>query len=208
MRNFYADRLAPNDPEARRDLGVALMQLLELGRVPPPQKATAQARGQALLQEALERAPNDPAGWLAYGDLLMRDGYVREAIRVLERADRQAPTSEYVLSRLAHLEGQRGEFTAVGGYLRRLIEVNPFEPIYRRSLALFLGRQKDWEGVAEQAEAWLRLDPFSSEARQMQVMSLLQRGRKDEAARAFETLRQLRPGNLAELEEWYARLSR
>lgn len=206
--NFYRDRLDATDPEVLRDRGVALARVLDRGGQSPTDAARLLAQGQTLLQAALGRAANDVDGWLAYGGLLMADGYVKEAIAALARAVALAPNHEEVLERLAHLEEKRGQAEAALAYRRRLIQVNPYEPGYRQGLAAALARQNDWAGVDEQVTAWLRLDPTSVPARQARVLALWHRGDRQEATRLFDALRELRPANLADLETWFARLPR
>jgi hypothetical protein len=97
---------------------------------------------------------------------------------------------------MAEASGQAG---AAHPYWRRAITVNPWKPEYRRRLSLLLVKEDAWNEARTQCEAWLRLDPFSTEARATRVRCLLAAGDKTEARAEFARIEALSPPNLDEL---------
>jgi len=59
--------------------------------------------GIALLEEAVQLSPSDPAAWLALGDAWLLDGDTARALAAFRSARDLAPTSEAVRSRLQQL---------------------------------------------------------------------------------------------------------
>jgi predicted CXXCH cytochrome family protein len=202
---FHRDRVEEGDPERRRDLGVALVTLLNRNEVPPLYRDAMAYQAASLLGPALGRGPTDPTGWLAYGEALLLQGRGDDARAALERGLEKAPNSEEVLQRLGNLELEGGRVAEGIRYWKRVVGVNPYDPKYRHGLGGLLAETGDWAGAAEQARAWVRLEPGSSTGRQLLVLSLLELGRPEDARRQFAHIRRLRPPNLRELEVWFAR---
>jgi tetratricopeptide (TPR) repeat protein len=93
-----------------------------------------------------------------------------------------------------------GDAEAAQGYWRRAIAANPWLPDYRRRLVLLLVKNKAWDKAQPECQAWLRLDPFSAEARSMRIMCLLAAGNKAKARAEFARIEALAPENLGELK--------
>jgi predicted CXXCH cytochrome family protein len=205
---FQRDRIDPDDHERWRDLGVALVRLATRPQVPP--RARLQVVGEAarLLDQALRRAPTDPAGWRALGRARMTEERFDAAYYALRRAVELEPLDYALLEDLARVEVHRDQIAEGRDHLRQAVRINPYVATARRTLALILVREADWAGAAEHARAWAQLEPDSAEARHALVRCLLEQGRRDDARREFEQLRKLKPTNLAELEAWYERRSR
>jgi len=66
-------------------------------------------------------------------------------------------------------------------------------------------KQKAWGEAGPECDAWLRLDPFSAEARVARVQFLLAAGKKDEARAEFARVEALAPANLGELQIRFAK---
>jgi len=114
-----------------------------------------------------------------------------------------APRREGALVRAATLAQEQNQAEAAIDFWRRAAEVNPWQPSYRQSLCQLLARKGAWGDLRPQCEAWLRLDPASTDARQTWVTYLLRTGRKNEARAEFAKLRALRPPNLGQLQAWF-----
>jgi hypothetical protein len=65
---------------------------------------------------------------------------------------------------------------------------------------LLLVKKEAWNEALPACQAWVRLDPFSAEARWAQVQELLATGKKEEARAEFARIVALAPANLRELE--------
>jgi hypothetical protein len=77
--------------------------------------------------------------------------------------------------------------------------VNPVAADYRRFLASGLVKLESWDEARQHADAWVRLDPLSADARAARVQCLLAAGEKDEARAEFARVEALAPPNLVEL---------
>ncbi len=203
--HFHRDRVDAKDPERRRDLAVGLMRLVTGGMLPEALHPRAIAQSLAMLDEALARAPTDPNGWHAKAQGHYRERRLDEARAAYDRALELDPLNEELLDQAATTEQALGLTDAATAHLKRLVEVNPYEPKYLRMLGTQLAQNGDWAGTGEQARRWMKLEPGSSTARQLWELSLLESGRRDEARREFEALRKLKPPNLGELEVWFRR---
>jgi tetratricopeptide (TPR) repeat protein len=198
--HFHRDRVDMNDPERKRDLAVGLMRLVTGDLMPPNYQRKAIGMSSVILEDALKRAPSDPWGWLAWGNALIREQRVEDARKAYETVLEQMPHHEEALERLADLELSQGRKDLTTGYLKRTVEANPHDVLFRRKLGTHLAQVGDWKGAAEQAKRWIKIEPGSSAARQLLVIALLELKQLEEARKEFETIRKLKPLNLTELE--------
>jgi hypothetical protein len=198
---FHAPPGAPTDPEAERDLGVVLLgPLSQTGKVAPQAYAD---RALGLLEGACARDPEDWEAWEAKANALWALGRRPDALATLQTVLTAAPRREGALVRAATLAQEQNQAEAAIDFWRRAAEVNPWQPSYRQSLCQLLARKGAWGDLRPQCEAWLRLDPASTDARQTWVTYLLRTGRKNEARAEFAKLRALRPPNLGQLQAWF-----
>jgi predicted CXXCH cytochrome family protein len=200
---LHRDRIDGKNIEHRRDQSVALMRLVELKKIPPHQEELVLQQIVATLDEALRKAPKDPAGWQAKGEALKMLNRREEAQQALERALEQVPNHENVLEDLAYLAQDARRYDDAIAYWKRVVEVNPHKSSYRDALARLLASRGDWIATREQAQGWLKLEPGSVIAWQLSIRSLLEQGKREEARKEFEQLRKLKPRNIAELEAYF-----
>jgi hypothetical protein len=76
--------------------------------------------------------------------------------------------------------------------------------LYHYKVARLQASSKDWTGALAECEAALRLNPFSGDARQLQVRCLLASGKKDQARSAFQALLAVVPGRAEEMRRLFA----
>jgi hypothetical protein len=195
---FYSRQRGPSDSAgSRRDWGLALVQLLGRGKFAPAGHAGDAVH---LLESALARASNDVAAWEGKGLALVLARRNNEALAAFQAVLRRMPRHENALALAALVAEQNGDVELALRYGRRLVAVNPHNPSYHRRLAKLLVRTGAVAEADQHVRASLRLDPFSVPARELQVTLLARAGKKAEGRAALETLRRLRPANLAELE--------
>jgi tetratricopeptide (TPR) repeat protein len=202
--NFFKDRWGPNDPDAERDLGVALVNL-DRTRGPIGRRLATVAL--PLLDRAAARHPEDVEAGEARGwalDVLDRR---EEALSAYAAVLRQAPRRERTLSLAAPLAERLHKPAEALGYTQRLVEVNPTRCTYRTDLALLLGQRGDWEAALREAEAAVRGNALDPEARMALVLACLRTGQSERARRERDVLLALRPQNARELMDWYRRQS-
>jgi hypothetical protein len=188
------------DRELGRDLGIALAQLGELGRIHSQAYTTLSLE---LLDRATARDPEDWDAWEARAVALKAQGQRRQALAALQDVLARQPHRELALARAGVLAQAVGEHDLAADYWRRATEANPWMASYRRDLATVLAQKGAWDQVGPVCRAWLDLDPSSVQGRVLLVTSLLHAGKKPEARAEFEKVRALRPPHLAQLEAWF-----
>jgi hypothetical protein len=198
---FYRERLDPHDPEAARDLGVALLQLTFRGKINEFAYPTAPL---PLLEQAVQRDPDDLDAGEARAGALLLQWHFPEALAAFEAVLARSPRRERSLARAAHLARMLRRREAARRYWEQAAAVNPWIPGYRQNLALLLAEEEAWEDCRRQCEAWLRLDPANTEARTLWAKSLASTGRSEEALGELARLERLRAPSLAELRRWLA----
>jgi tetratricopeptide (TPR) repeat protein len=198
---FYRDRLDPHNPEQERDLGITLIQAAFQGR---RDMLLYPVSSLALLEQAVQNDPDDLDAWEAKAGALLLQKRVKEALAEFEAILAHSPRRERSLVQAAHLAHQLQIAESARRYWQRAVDVNPWMPSYRKILALILAEQQEWRDCGPQCEAWLRLDPASTEARTLWIRCLASTGHLDEARRELERLEPLRPPSLAGLRLWLA----
>jgi predicted CXXCH cytochrome family protein len=199
--SFYRNRLDPHDPEAARDLAVALVRMTFNGKIkefayPEPPLP--------LLEQAVQRDPDDVDAGEARAGLLMLQWRFPEALAAFESVLARRPRRERSLAEAAYVAQKLRRREEARRYWERAATVNPWIPYYRQSLALLLAEDRAWEDCRRQCEAWLRLDPANTEARALWAKCLASTGRLEEARGELARLERLHAPSLAELRLWFA----
>jgi hypothetical protein len=198
---FYGERLDPHDPEAARDIGVALVQLTVRGKLNEFAYPTPPL---PLLEQAVRRDPDDLDAGEARAGALLLQWHFPEALAAFEAVLARSPRRERSLARAGHLARMLRRRDVARRYWEQAAAVNPWIPGYRQNLALLLAEEQAWEDCRRQCEAWLRLDPASTEARTLWVKCLASTGRLEEARGELARLEKWRVPSLAELRRWLA----
>jgi hypothetical protein len=152
-----------------------------------------------VLDGALQRAPDDLPVAEARAYALGLQGRSAEAMAAFKAILGKAPERERALLGAASTAERLEQTETALDYWRRTVVVNPWFPDYRRSLTLLLIKKEAWAEAQTQADAWLRLDPLSVEARTGRILCLLGAGNKDEARAEFQRIEAMAPSNLNEL---------
>jgi hypothetical protein len=177
---FYRGRLDLHDPEQARDLGIALVQATFRGKL---DLLSYPVSPLPLLEKAVQYDPDDLDAWEARGGALLLQRRFREALAVFETVLDRYPRRERSLVQAAHLAGQLQHPELARRYWQQAVALNPWMPGYRRNLALALAEQQAWGDCGQQCEAWLRLDPASTEARALRVKCLDARAGQESSKR-------------------------
>ncbi len=106
-------------------------------------------RADAELQQATEVVPAEPAGWIDWGVLALRQRNFDPAAQRLERAHTLAPTDDRIDYLLGLLEGDRGNSGTSISYLHQAIARNPRNLRALYSLATQVERQGNENSDAE-----------------------------------------------------------
>jgi tetratricopeptide (TPR) repeat protein len=201
--NFYQDRLGRDDPEVRRDLGIALGNHL-LKKGPTVRRETGQAI--EILNEALRRAPEDVDARAMLGDLKSAAGQFKEALVEYGKVLEAEPTREQTLLQAALAAVKIGHSLATREYVARLARLNPELEIHAQWWSELLLQDGEVEESLTWTRTWLRLNPTSIAARVQLFHLLLRTGRKAEAQRELDVLRRLGVSNWKDLEQEFARM--
>jgi predicted CXXCH cytochrome family protein len=199
--NFFRDSLSPEDADADRDLGLALVHL---ARQPGPLRAELVPLARPLLETALRADPEDVEAREADGLAQALSGQEDEALKAWQRVLDRVPDREVSLGLAAQALMRQGKRREAIDYLRRLVAVNPANAGPRIDLAQLLGGQGDWLEARQQCEAALRINPFSAAARQQLVLCWLRGADRKRAEAELAVLLRLQPERRRQLETWFA----
>jgi hypothetical protein len=203
--SFYRRGADANDPDAERDLGLALVHVLVQRMVQGKDVSADVARRAAgLLEPAVRTDPDDLEAWEGKAEALALLDRGAEALATYEAVLAKAPRREVYLMGAAMLAQDHGQRAKALAYWRRAAEENPWQPYYRACLARMLAERRAWEEARPHCEAWVRLDPGSIEARVLWVRCLARSGEKARARAEFAKVERLRPSNLPQLRARFA----
>jgi predicted CXXCH cytochrome family protein len=198
--NFFLERLSRDDPDADRDLGVALAYL---DKAPGPFRDQMAALALPLLEKASARRPNDAVAGEARGWTLFVLGRAEEAAAAYQAVLQQVPRRELTLVLAAQAAERLERLDEALAYRRQLVELNPPMGEYRTDLARLLAQRGDWVGTLRQAEAALERVPANKEARRLVVLGCLRTGQPERAERELATLLVLSPQDERMLRKWF-----
>lgn len=206
LQLFHRDQVDPHDPEALRDLAVALIRYGDekLDRLLAAARATAISH----LEAAIERHPDDWEALEALAHGLWWQGQHQRSLQLFESLTASRPKREYALYSAASRAQQLGQFELASRYWQRANEVNPWIHRQRQNLAICLGEQRDWPAAEAEARCALDLFPGDGRMRQLLVECLLGLGQPEAAQQEFETLLLYEPDKAAALRQWYHSHSR
>jgi predicted CXXCH cytochrome family protein len=200
LTHFHRDRIAPNDPEYARDLGLALVELArERSAVSRQLSETALD----YLGPAVQRGPEDVPAWAARARAQALLGQFQEALSSCDRALALAPNHEATLVDAARYAEQLGNRARAVTYWERCRAVNRLAVTPQFELARLQSLDKDWEHAAANCREVLERSPTHTNARLLLVGYHLERGEKALAKREFEVLLSLRPSNPDRLRKWF-----
>jgi hypothetical protein len=206
---FHRDLLDPQDEEAARNRGVALMGLLARQ---PPEAAARQLAEEALplLEAALRKDGHDGPAREAKGAALACLGHQDEALAAYEAVLADRPERETTLQAAASVALQMKRLDAGRTYLERAVRVNPWRWQSYHLLAAASFQIGQWERAARECGQSIQLEPFyATTRRRLLVECYLHLGRPDEARAAFDTLLRLsREERRPELQRWFQGLRR
>jgi hypothetical protein len=201
LRPFYAAQPGPGDPDGARDLGLALLRTAAPGQADAEELARTAL---PLLEAAVGRGAGDLAARVGQGRALLLLGRPADALPAFEAALALRSDSESALAGAAEAARQLGRDDQALGLWRRAVAANPGAPAYRGQLAGAVAKAGAWAEARAECREWVRLDPFSVEARTLLVKCLLAADDRPGARAEFARLEALRPDNLEDLREWFA----
>jgi hypothetical protein len=197
VSSFYLDHSGARSSTADdRDSAVGLVRLYLLGE----EDAAESLR---FIRPALEQSaaedPTDLDAAEALAFTLSRLNRKADALEAFEAILARAPERELVVIGAANNAEVLHQVERAIQYWQQAAQLNPWQPDYRRQLCPLLIKKERWAEALKQADDWIRLDPFSVEARTARIWSLLGLDKKEEARAEFHRMEALTPPNLKEL---------
>jgi tetratricopeptide (TPR) repeat protein len=202
MLLFHRDEVGPNDPDAARNLGVALVDRVE--RYPAPVRRRLGELALPLLTVALRTDSTDVPALDATAHALWALGDMQGAAAAFDGALARAPRREIALQWAAALALERKQPEAAVGYLERAVAVNPWRHEFHSLLASAHAQRGAWPAALREAQEALRLNPANTAARKLVVEYYVQAGQANEARAEFDRLLGLHPPAEAALRAWFA----
>ncbi len=207
LLNFHHDLLTPHDPEANRDLAIALIQYAD--SLPSGEKLRAMIeRALPMLNSALDRDELDLPAGEAKGNALWFLGRLEEALKVFEKVLKVEPEREMTLYRAAALSMRLDRFDDALSYAQRAIKINPWRWVYHQTLASAYGKLNDWQASLGSCLEARKLNALEPEINRHLVLCYLRLGEKAKAQKTFEILLLINPSQTEQLKRWFAQQMR
>jgi hypothetical protein len=194
-----------DDAEARRDLAIALTELL---KQPGPSNQQIAELALPMIEETLKRWPGDLPALEAKAYLLYQHGRPKSALETIEQVLAHLPRRESALSAAANYAVQAGDPDKALAYSREAANLNPYLVAWRYRLADLYMKNKQYEPAITECRDALRLNPGAQRLRTLLITVLVQNGQATAAQEELETLQKMKPANKAELQQWFDKLRR
>jgi tetratricopeptide (TPR) repeat protein len=200
---FHRDMTTAEDAKRSRDLGLALKDVAISAQAGAAQTGFFHG-AMPLLEEATRTAPDDVGAWEGLGIVQYHLERYSAALAAYKEALAREPDRELSIWGAARAATKLNLDEDAIGYWRRAITINARRWSYHYDLAYLLSMQNQWTEALGECEAALRLSPSEIQARHLQVVCLLELGRKDDARKAFAVLMALKPPEQERLRQWFA----
>jgi hypothetical protein len=197
---FHADQFPPGDPEADRDLGLALV---EMSRQYPEAAAPIGTAALPLLETAVEHWPDDVPSRAGRGRALLLLGRTDDALADFEAVLAARPEHETALADAAEAAEAPRHRPAALDYWRRAAAVDPWCAYYRAQEARVRAALDDWPGAIAAARAAVAINPSVTEPRLVLIDAHVRVGDREAAAAEFDALWSLNPPNREQLRRWF-----
>lgn len=184
LRSFHDHLIDKDDPDAQRDLGIALMYYSAQSQ--PPLRERALRESLLLLNAAVQRDPKDGRAWEAYGRVLAGFRQLPEAIEAYEKAIQVKGDYNTALNNLSRVLLMSGQPKRAAEYAKQAVENDPGHPALRQRLADALLQAEQPAAAAEEYRRVLRINPANTAARQGLADAHFNARRFDEALKEYQ----------------------
>jgi Tfp pilus assembly protein PilF len=205
---FHRDLIDERDEEVARNLGLAVLAMLDRG---PPQPVARQyaAKALPLLERALRRDGDDTPVAQARADALWCLGRRQEALAAYEKVLARKPRLETALHRAGDLALALNRPKEARAFLERAVRVNPWRWQYHHGLAVASFRLGEWHRGVRECRQSLRLEISNPASRSLLVQCYLCLGQEEKARAEFEVLWQLTAKDRRQdLRRWFEQQQR
>ena len=156
IRNLQSQHIKAGDPDAGRDLGVALVNK---GAQGGPESHDTLEAALLLLRKAVEREPQDAVAWDAIGRALVTQKQFSEGLKAYERALKINPRREVTIANAAIASKLVSRLNDSLDYWRKAVEINPQQNQYRLGLATAYLNIGQAEAAVVEYERVLEMNP-------------------------------------------------
>jgi hypothetical protein len=185
MVHFHRDLIAAGGPDIDRDLGIALITVLQENNMP---SRWVGSMALPLLEAAVRTWPDDLAAGDALSAALLLAGRTPEALVACEQVLARCPDREWTLVNATAVAEALGRPEVAIDYYRRALALSPWSSRYRYHLAKLLSERQEWAAAAAECRELLRRNPHHSNARSLLVSSLARSGDVAQARAEFQAL--------------------
>jgi Tetratricopeptide repeat len=203
MMLFHRDLIDADDPEAPRDLGIALVDRVE--RYPAGMRRELGRLALPLLEAALQTDPNDVPALDAKAHALWAIGDAGGAAAAFDDVLTRSPRREISLLCAATLAMERKNADAAVPLWERAIAVNPWRHEFHFGLAQAHAERGAWPKSLASSQDAIRLNPANTAARVLLVQYFVEVRQMDQARAEFDRLLALHPPNEDALRRWFAK---
>jgi tetratricopeptide (TPR) repeat protein len=201
--NFHQDLLDPESADAKRNLGLALVNFAIENR--GLTRPTAQ-QALPLLEEALRADPDDVPALEARGKALGLLDRLQEARDAYDQALLISPERETLVRSAAMLASRMDDFDMAVAYWKRVQAISPWEFSNHFYLAQVYSKHREWTKLIEECQAAIRLHPGDADSHRFLVLGWIHSGEPDKARRELELAKALTPRDAPKLQRWYDEL--
>lgn len=193
----------PGFDHADRDLGLAMMGMLDRGLPDSAAKYYAQ-KALPLLEKAILQDSKDHPAMETLGDALVILKYFGTAREYYQRALLLSPDSETSWHALGILELETSQYQEAIKAYEKAMTINPYNPDYHLGLARVFFRMGKMRECVKAASQGIDVDPNNVKIASLLIQAQLAQGSKSEAMRIFEKLADLTPKTRQmELKLWW-----
>jgi hypothetical protein len=196
---FPDHRIDISDREILRDYALGLSDMVGKNHIPA-------VRAIKVVKQASEAFPDQPDVWLAYGNILDKQGGYRQSLAAFEKVIELDPDRELAWIGAASCALRLEEQEKAIRYLQRAVEINPWLSQIQSNLSLLLIERGRWEEAKPHLDRWLEIDPGNNEGRFTKVRWLYHQGKKGEAEKEFQFLESLLPKKMLDYKRRYSEL--
>lgn len=200
---FHENRRNANDREARRNLGLAIMGMLDRG-IPDHRARIYADSALPLLEKALKDDPMDWPVVEGLADAYVLLGYLESALTHYQRILEAKPGAETVQvgAAIVYLEMKQPQKALP--HLEEVLRINPWNPRYYQYLATAQLRLAQLPESEKTCRAGLKIDPTQTALWSILIDALLAQKKEPEAKETLTKLLALTPKErIGSLKAWY-----
>jgi Flp pilus assembly protein TadD len=199
---FQRGPVPGDDPELARDLAIAMVTAFFKGHV----QIHALTPALPFLEKAVKNDPADIEAWYKRGTIFRLFNRKTDALACFDKILALAPDDEQSLAMAGMLNQEFDRPEAAMKIWRHAQALNPYRSFYRVNMIRILVAKGNWREAVREARELVRLDPLDLDARKLFIECLARAGHAALAQAEFERIEAVRPADLGDWRQWFARV--